>query len=684
MKKLLYLALLFVSPSVSAQYVTHGPGGGVVYGFYQDAGRTWLAANTGVFSSMDHGVSWSMPAALPSLMSCDSISSIAAFANELYAGSHRSGIYHSVDAGLTWSQVNNGIAKAMAYSDIEIIGPNALTIRSDSALYLTSDHGINWVRVNFAINQAGALWLSIHNNALYVTTSQGLFKSSDNGLTYLNINPNVSDIGELTWVNDTAYVSTSTGIKLSVDDGVSFNTIGLAGRATQNVAVYGSTIFATVRSAANRDTLKFSVNGGATFNNAPFPTAAPFSTVQDIVIDGTNVLVGSDYGLYTSSASSSISLRKADSGFYSASTRAMAVNGLRLYAATFPMGVFYTSDSGENWKHNGDLAHGLEGEMMAIDAKNQYVHAGGRTNYYRSSDFGLTWSAGATGLPAGTVNSIYASKTSQNVLVLHNGNLYRSSDDGGSFTAVSSPIPANSGYMVTQADTALFVASNSGLFKSGSNFVFAPTIGLTGLVTSVVYRAGNYYASTSGNGLFTSLDGGNWKPEVITAPGTLPSKLNALAVNNNVLIAASDDGLYSDSTGIWLQDSLRGMTIRSLAVMNGKLYAATCNGIWSLQNLPPTPVVGVNGMQLPGSSLQVYPNPSSGDFRAVLTAAKAGEGVLSLRNIMGHTVLQRSLPLHAGQNELQVSAAGMKLPAGVYLLQVATEYGVATQRIVLR
>jgi hypothetical protein len=118
--------------------------------------------------------------------------------------------------------------------------------------------------------------------------------------------------------------------------------------------------------------------------------------------------------------------------------------------------------------------------------------------------------------------------------------------------------------------------------------------------------------------------------------------------------------------------------------MDGKVYAGTCNGVWTRQNLPAIPGVGVGGFTAAAHQLQVYPNPSAGDFSAVLNSPKAAAAVLSIHDMMGRTVWRRPETLRAGRNEMQISATAAHLPAGIYLVQVRADNQIATQRVVVQ
>lgn len=679
MKKLLLLLAAFTITQASAQYVSQGPRGGAAQRFYVDAGRVWLAAGGGLFYSTDDGLSWRVSETPPIPASCEALLCVAAFGNEIYVGGEFSGIMHSVDGGRTWSLPGAGVQRGYPYVDLEIAASNAIAIRGDNGqLLLTTDHGATWTGINFAIGNALARSLAQHNNAVYVTTTMGLFKSTDNGLTYSNINPSLADTGELAWSHDTMYVASSSGLKMSTDDGASFSPLGLSGTALKHVSADGNRIYVSV-SAAGQDTLKYSSNGGLNFSdvlNSPYP----YAKVYDLTFSIGTALVGSDQGIFRSGISP---LQKSDSGFHATVINALAVNGIRLYAASSPMGVYYTSDSAEHWQNIGGRTQGVPGDILCIDARNQYVHAGGLSGYFRSSNFGTAWTAGATGLPSGVVNSIFAVKGTSDVIAIQARNLYLSSNDGSSFSPLGTSVPANTAYLITQADTAFFVASTSGLYKGSSSYNFAPVTGLSGMASAVVYNNGNFYASTYGNGLFSSPDGQTWTA-VNPAPGTLPNQINALAVKGNALFAGTDIGLYTDSTGTWSKDSLDGQVVHSLAVMDGKLYAGTCSGVWSIKNLPPAPGVGVSHVQRMDNLLVAYPNPAQNELHVRFEAEKSESATLSLQDLMGRRIWSQSVNLKAGKNVWNLSSEISTLPAGVYFLQLNAGAQSAQQKIILQ
>src|SRR5690606_13100037 len=76
---------------------------------------------------------------------------------------------------------------------------------------------------------------------------------------------------------------------------------------------------------------------------------------------------------------------------------------------------------------------------------------------------------------------------------------------------------------------------------------------------------------------------------------------------------------------------------------------------------------------------QVYPNPASGLVNVALKSAGTGMAKVSLLNVAGKMLMEREFDLAAGSWQLQTG----NVAAGIYLLQVATEKGVFTQKIIL-
>lgn len=687
------VACFFTVPgTANAQFVSSGPNGGAAYSFYRDNSRLLVAGSGGIYVSNDEGKTWRETSMAPSVFGCDPIYSVAASGPDVYGGSQQSGIFHSLNSGTSWINSSSGlrIAFGAPYKDIEFAGPNVLAIRPDSGfLFLSTNQGANWARINLAIGNSFAQYLCSHNGEVYVSTLQGLFKTNNNGLNFLNVNSSPADFGKLVWSGDTGYVATSTGIKMSVDQGANFVTVALAGRAVRDVAVSGSNMYAVVRNPAPiQDSVLYSTNGGASFNAAPFaPGQFRFTTVNDLAVTVNGVLVATNYGIY-GTANNGNTWGLADSGYNATTIRGLAVAGAYVVAGAYPMGVYRVMpDSGAlAWQHSGDVADGIDGNIQTIAAKGALVHLGSSSGYYRSADSGANWVSGATGASGGNIASLHADPMKSDVFMIRNGNLYYSSDDGLSFgQVINSNIPNGVGRLVVKADTAVFVASFSTLYKAGSTMAFSAVSGITGVVTAILFMGNNYYAATAGNGLFTSTNGASWAPVAIAPPGILPNKINALITDSagTGLIAGTDDGFYSNTSGTWTRDGLAGHVVSSLAMRAGKLFVGTCSGVYSVPYKVIPPPAGVGGTAKPASAtMEIWPNPTNGNFSLRFQNARSAEAELVVRDMMGTIVLRQNVSLKAGSNELHISAKAEALAAGIYTVQVSGDV-VRTARIVL-
>ncbi|UOG73063.1 phospholipase D-like domain-containing protein [Hymenobacter tibetensis] len=79
------------------------------------------------------------------------------------------------------------------------------------------------------------------------------------------------------------------------------------------------------------------------------------------------------------------------------------------------------------------------------------------------------------------------------------------------------------------------------------------------------------------------------------------------------------------------------------------------------------------------SSVQVYPNPTSGSFAVRLEASKARTATVTLRDVTGRVVLAQTRPL----NGQEVTVDASTLRAGLYMVQIATPEATQISRVVV-
>ncbi|MCB2379537.1 phospholipase D-like domain-containing protein [Hymenobacter sp. BT635] len=80
------------------------------------------------------------------------------------------------------------------------------------------------------------------------------------------------------------------------------------------------------------------------------------------------------------------------------------------------------------------------------------------------------------------------------------------------------------------------------------------------------------------------------------------------------------------------------------------------------------------------SSVQVYPNPTSGKFRLRVEASKARTATVTLRDVTGRVVLTQTENIEAGE-EVKVDASA--LGAGLYMVQIVTPESTQVSRVIV-
>lgn len=83
--------------------------------------------------------------------------------------------------------------------------------------------------------------------------------------------------------------------------------------------------------------------------------------------------------------------------------------------------------------------------------------------------------------------------------------------------------------------------------------------------------------------------------------------------------------------------------------------------------------VGTNEAAGPAFDLKIAPNPTTDLAQLSLRTELASSAVISLHNLLGETLMTRTVQLAAGKNQLDIDL--QQLPAGNYVVRIATENG---------
>ena len=82
------------------------------------------------------------------------------------------------------------------------------------------------------------------------------------------------------------------------------------------------------------------------------------------------------------------------------------------------------------------------------------------------------------------------------------------------------------------------------------------------------------------------------------------------------------------------------------------------------------------------SGMKMYPNPASESVNITFSSEESANAVLSVLNLMGQTVYNMDVDVNEGYNMVTVPVN--QLPAGVYMVNIKSNKGTTTQKLIVR
>ena len=367
-----------------------------------------------VYKSIDGGESW----ANTDLHSYISSSVIAMSINPVdpsivYAATNYDGIYMSMNGGVNWSPVNDGLTVLQIQDmDIDRLAPATLYAASyQGGIFKSENGGENWFAVNNGI-PTGMVPRAIAVDPLTPSTlytggwKQGVYKSINGGSSWeaMNGGLDIKDIFSIAidpLTSSTIYAGTIDGIYRSATGG---NDWGPAGYGITNLFAYSVAIdplSPDVRYEGTNESVYKTTDGGESGRKIDTNLAPQF--IYALAIDPLNpiiVFAGTDYGLYKS------------------------VNG------------------GDSWKH---INNEYPVNVVAINPiTTTIVYAGTSNGLYRSLNGGSDWTTLEGGLPVnGNFLSLAIAPANPATVYTAVGgcSIYKTTDNGDVWNVVYEGIP---------------------------------------------------------------------------------------------------------------------------------------------------------------------------------------------------------------------------------------------------
>ena len=321
----------------------------------------------------------------------------------IYAGASGGGLWKTTDGGTTWSVLTDGMPNlavsgiVISYADSDKIF--LLTGDYDSkdlvsiGVLVSDDGGSTWNQSGLTFGRDEVIYGSelrmnyIYNSQIIATTSNGIYLTLDYGVTWDLVQAGTFFDVEYNPSNpDTVYASTDVKIYRSVDGGQNWVEMeDLSGFAAENSRIelavtednpdkvyailgdwdqYLGTFISDDRgttwvrhyNAAGPNILSSSIDGTGTSAQSPFDLCIEVSPVNEneIIIGGVNIWKSTDGG-NNWKRKTYWREDKTDEQYVHADIHELIYNGTRLYAGA-DGGFFRSLDYGETWT---DLSEGL-------------------------------------------------------------------------------------------------------------------------------------------------------------------------------------------------------------------------------------------------------------------------------------------------------------------------------------
>jgi photosystem II stability/assembly factor-like uncharacterized protein len=472
----------------------------------------------------------------------------------VYAGTFGSGVFKSLDGGLTWTSVNRGLANLNIYSlAIDPQHPSTLyagTYRGQ--VYKSTDGGYSW-QWSGAGMQANAIVYSMAvdpfaPDTLYAATRGDSTDGHNpwNGVVYRSLDgsqswkPSLFDVGGPTiqdWVysvivnpnkHDQVFVAShENGPYRSNNSGETWNNIdnGIVDRSGRALVNSPQPEFFTTLyyGVWHFDSVYKSVNSGDLWKgaNRSIPNVMVYSMAidplsKDIVYIASfshgilKTIDGADYWLYA--------------GLYTNKIYSIAVNPIltnNLLAGTAGDGIYRSADSSSIWQHsNTGLNNAMVTAQVNLTSNPRRIFASVYgAGVYQSDNRGQTWQEFNSGLTDKWVHYLALNPINPN-------QLFALTDTGGLFVNNLDNslgwVKAGSGLPLTAGTEPAFPAGHPFATAEMQEYEFTPQITVTGTqetntsLLTLAYAPSNpmiAYIGTSEKGVQRSIDGGaSWQP----------------------------------------------------------------------------------------------------------------------------------------------------------------------------
>ncbi|CAN5579640.1 exo-alpha-sialidase [soil metagenome] len=448
---------------------------------------------TGIYKSTDAGTTWTFKG-LDSSFTIGNIAISSANVIYAAAGGYtrrsnpQRGIYRSADGGNSWTK-SFYLSDSVAAIDVAVdpANPNrvfaAMWERSrredrikyggpNSGLYFSINSGISWTQVSggFPVNDATLGRISIdiaksNSQIIYALTAQtngntkGLYKTTNGGTSWVIINSSVAPSSNYAWFNRQVKISpfnandlicAGLNMERSTDGGISFSTIsGISHVDEHAIAFSSSNLNAIV--LGNDGGIDYSTNNGNTWNAS---TTLPITQFYagDIDYNNPNTILGGAQDNGTVKTTGNVSTWNSIYGGDGFICKVDPTNSLKVYASSQNGGFGRSIDGGSSFSDGTsglDLTYSNWMTPYEFDKVNPSIIYAGTYKIFRSTNSMQSWTAISPDLAnghvqnLGTVTTLDVSKSNPSVIYAgtDDANVWVTTNGGTGWTKINSGLP---------------------------------------------------------------------------------------------------------------------------------------------------------------------------------------------------------------------------------------------------
>jgi len=477
------------------------------------------------------------------------VAEIVQSGNTLVASGGNGGIYRSFDFGDSWENDTAGLPiNASVQSLVEYNSALYVSIYQ-GGIYKSIDEGANWVAANTGIEYTTSYKILVDGNTIYAGNANGgVYYSPDDGASWAVKSNGIENvqIQEFVAFNGKVYAA-GFGLYETFDNGDTWTQIDIPGVGPNGV-----------RSMTVKDGIFYAAGDGNVYISAD--NLETWSTTNLNIAASIFKMGGYDDFVYL----------------------------------TTSFGRYYTStDNGVNWS----LSQNTETDSFPYDMffSPTKILMSTSEGIFESFDNGATWVKNNTGIKALRIWALafdgahlFAGTEAQGV--------FRSADEGQTWAEINNGIDALNGrtiYDILTVGTTTFLATGGGLYTSadnGDNWIHKFDPGTNKSTQALAYEENLFITAVNGSGVFTSSDmGETWTLTSTDGLNTNTSYSSILLQGSTIVVGTHDAEIFisEDLGATWSDITIPDgfYFVQDLELRDGKLFAATAQGLWTSDDL---------------------------------------------------------------------------------------------------